>query len=125
MEAHINDHQTQEIDVMLIQEPSMDGTAGKTHVNHSAWRLYRPTLEVEGVRLRSLIYVSKNSTSSHGQITAATLASWQSRSGHQTPMFFSFRFTSPRRYGGLHRMAEPELRVHRIATSGRSPGNRS
>ncbi|OGE46890.1 hypothetical protein PENARI_c093G11063, partial [Penicillium arizonense] len=67
MEALINDHQSQDLDVLLIQEPSI--TAYQTHVNHSAWRLYRPTTETEAGRFRSLIYVNRNvSTSSHRQI---------------------------------------------------------
>ena len=43
MEALVNDHQSQKLDVLLIQEPSI--TAYRTHVNHSAWRLYQPTVE--------------------------------------------------------------------------------
>lgn len=67
MEALINDHQTQNLDVLLIQEPSI--TTYQTHVNHSAWRLYRPTPETGADRFRSLIYVNKRiSTSSHRQI---------------------------------------------------------
>jgi hypothetical protein len=61
MEALINDHQTQDLDVLLIQEPSI--TAYRTHVNHSAWRLYRPTVEPtvesDSIRFRSLIYVNR------------------------------------------------------------------
>lgn len=56
MEALINDHQSQDLDVLLIQEPSI--AAYRTHVNHSAWRLYRPTMENDEVRFRSLIYVN-------------------------------------------------------------------
>ena len=64
MEALINDHQSQNLDVLLIQEPSI--TTYRTHVNHSAWRLSRPTAESEAVRFRSLIYVNRGvSTSSH------------------------------------------------------------
>lgn len=37
MEDLTNDHQSQKLDVPLIQEPSI--TAYRTHVNHSAWRL--------------------------------------------------------------------------------------
>jgi hypothetical protein len=71
MEALINDHQTQDLDVLLIQEPSI--TAYRTHVNHSAWRLYRPTVEPtvesDSIRFRSLIYVNRRlSTSSHRQV---------------------------------------------------------
>ena len=67
MEALINDHQTQNLDVLLIQEPSI--TTYQTHVNHSAWRLYRPTLETGTDRFRSLIYVNQRiSTSSHRQV---------------------------------------------------------
>lgn len=67
MEALINDHQSQNLDVLLIQEPSI--TVYRTHVNHSAWRLYRPTAETDTERFRSLIYVNRRlSTSSHRQI---------------------------------------------------------
>ena len=67
MEALINDHQSQDLDVLLIQEPSI--SAYRTHVNHSAWRLYRPTMENDEVRFRSLIYVNRRlSTSSHRQV---------------------------------------------------------
>lgn len=67
MEALINDHQSQNLDVLLIQEPSI--STYQTHVNHSAWRLYRPTVETDADRFRSLIYVNKRvSTSSHRQI---------------------------------------------------------
>ena len=67
MEALINDHQTQELDILLIQEPSI--TTYRTHINHSAWRLYRPTTKVDATRFRSLIYINRRiSTSSHRQI---------------------------------------------------------
>jgi endonuclease/exonuclease/phosphatase (EEP) superfamily protein YafD len=68
MEALINDHQSQSLDLLLIQEPSI--TTYRTYVNHSAWRLYRPTyLNTESTRFRSLLYVNKRiSTSSHRQI---------------------------------------------------------
>ncbi len=67
MEALINDHQSQNLDMLLIQEPPM--TAYRTHVNHSAWRLYRPTYSNESPRYRSLLYVNKRiATSSHRQI---------------------------------------------------------
>ncbi|BAE66183.1 unnamed protein product [Aspergillus oryzae RIB40] len=67
MEALINDHQSQNLDMLLIQEPPM--TAYRSHVNHSAWRLYRPTYTDESVRFRSLLYVNRRiSTSSHRQI---------------------------------------------------------
>lgn len=67
MEALINDYQSQNLDVLLIQEPSI--TTYRTHVNHSAWRLYRPTSEADAVRFRSLIYVNRRvSTASHRQV---------------------------------------------------------
>ncbi|CRL30513.1 unnamed protein product [Penicillium camemberti] len=53
MEALINDPQSLELDVLLIQEPSI--TTYRTHINHSAWRLYRPTIQTEAVRFRSLL----------------------------------------------------------------------
>ncbi|CRL30910.1 Endonuclease/exonuclease/phosphatase [Penicillium camemberti] len=54
MEDLTNDHQSQKLDVLLIQVPSI--TAYRTHVNHSAWRLYQPTAESDSVWFRSLIY---------------------------------------------------------------------
>ena len=67
MEALINDQQSQNLDVLLIQEPPV--TAYQTHVNHSAWRLYRPSVTDETTRLRSLIYVNRRiSISSHQQV---------------------------------------------------------
>ena len=68
MEALINDPQSQDLDVLLIQEPSI--TTYRTHVNHSAWRLYRPAAQLDADRFRSLIYVNRRiSTSSHRQIS--------------------------------------------------------
>ncbi|THC88490.1 hypothetical protein EYZ11_012059 [Aspergillus tanneri] len=59
----INDHHSQNLDV----QPSI--TTYQTHVNHSAWRLYRPTIETDAVRFRSLVYVNRRiSTSSYWQI---------------------------------------------------------
>ncbi|KAJ5646736.1 hypothetical protein N7490_003108 [Penicillium lividum] len=56
-----------DLDILLVQEPSI--TSYRTHVNHSSWRLYRPTIETDATRFRSLIYVNRNlSTSSHRQI---------------------------------------------------------
>jgi hypothetical protein len=67
MEALINDHQSQNLDVLLIREPST--TTYQTHANHSAWRLYRPTIEADAARFRGLVYVNRKiSTSSHRQI---------------------------------------------------------
>ncbi|EED16645.1 conserved hypothetical protein [Talaromyces stipitatus ATCC 10500] len=69
MEALINDHQSQNLNLLLIQEPSV--TTYRTHVNHSAWRLYQPTYlnTNESTRYRSLIYVNKRIlTSSYRQI---------------------------------------------------------
>ena len=57
MEALINDPESQGLEVLLIQEPSI--TTYRTHVNHSAWRLYRPTTQTDVVRFRSLIYVNR------------------------------------------------------------------
>jgi hypothetical protein len=69
MEALINNHQSQSLDLLLIQEPLI--TAYHTHVNLSAWRLYRPTCPNldRTIRYQSLIYVNKRiSTASHRQI---------------------------------------------------------
>ena len=67
MEALINDPRTQDLDVLLIQEPPV--TAYRTHVNHRLWHLYQPTYSDDNIRQRSLIYVNKRvSTSAHRQI---------------------------------------------------------
>lgn len=67
MEALTNDHQSQTLDLLLIQEPPT--TACRTHVNHSAWRLYKPTVEDSSARFRSLIYVNRRLlTASHRQV---------------------------------------------------------
>lgn len=70
MEGLINDHHSQNLDILLIQEPPK--TAYNTHVNHSAWRLYRPTHTTEPgteARSRSLVYVNRRiSTASHRQV---------------------------------------------------------
>ncbi|EAU36045.1 predicted protein [Aspergillus terreus NIH2624] len=67
MEALINDYQSQNLEVLLIQEPSI--TTYRTHVNYSAWHLYRLTIKTDAARYRSLIYVNRNlSTSSHRQV---------------------------------------------------------
>jgi hypothetical protein len=67
MEALINDHQTATLDLLLIQEPPV--SAYRTHVNHSVWRLYRPTYAEDATRFCSLLYENKRiSTSSHRQM---------------------------------------------------------
>lgn len=67
MEALINDHHTQSLDILLIQEPPI--SAYRTHVSHTTWRRYQPTPPEESGRYRSLLYVNKKiSTSSHRQI---------------------------------------------------------
>jgi hypothetical protein len=45
MEALINNHQSQSLDMLLIQEPPI--IVYQTHVNHSAWKLYRLTYSDE------------------------------------------------------------------------------
>src|SRR4051812_8152723 len=66
MEALINDPHTRNLDILLIQEPSI--TTYGTHVNHSGSRLYQPTY-TGGERKRSLLYINRRiSTSSHRQI---------------------------------------------------------
>jgi ribonuclease HI len=67
MEALINDKQTRNLDILLIQEPPL--SAYQTHVHHRLWQLYQPTYNAEGVRKRSLVYVNKRiSTSAHRQV---------------------------------------------------------
>ena len=67
MEALINDPQTNNLDVLLVQEPPI--IAYRTHVFHRSWHLYRPTYADDGTTKRSLIYVNKRiSTSAHRQI---------------------------------------------------------
>ena len=69
MEALINDRQTQHLDILLIQEPSI--TTYHTYVDHSTWRLYRPTYSNtdKTTQFRSLLYMNRRlSTSSHHHI---------------------------------------------------------
>jgi hypothetical protein len=67
MEALINDPATQDLDILLIQEPPR--SAYRTHVNHRLWYRYQPTYHNDDIRKRSLIYVNKRiSTSAHRQI---------------------------------------------------------
>ena len=67
MDALINDKQTQEMDILLIQQPPV--TAYQTRVNHRLWQLYPPTYTAEGVRKQSLVYVNKRiSMSAHRQV---------------------------------------------------------
>jgi endonuclease/exonuclease/phosphatase (EEP) superfamily protein YafD len=67
MEALINDPQTQNLDILLIQEPPL--TAYNTHINHSAWHLYQSTCQEDNPKKRSLLYVNRRiSTASHRQI---------------------------------------------------------
>jgi ribonuclease HI len=110
MEALINDHHSQNLDVLLIQEPSI--TSYQTHVNHSAWRLYRPSVDTDAVRFRSLLYVNRNlSTSSHRQIRCehpdiTAIKIWSADS--QTLLFSVYLPCVPL-YGPNEASAEPIL----------------
>jgi hypothetical protein len=53
MEALINDKQTQDLDILLIQEPPLSATLTTSTGS------YQPTHSTEGVRKRSLVYVNK------------------------------------------------------------------
>ena len=56
MEALINDPQTRQLDLLLIQEPPL--SAYQTYVDHPTWQRYEPTYtEDDNTRRRSLIYV--------------------------------------------------------------------
>jgi endonuclease/exonuclease/phosphatase (EEP) superfamily protein YafD len=67
MEALINEPHTQNLDILLIQEPPL--TAYNTHVNHSARHLYQSTCVDDIPKKCSLLYVSRRiSTTSHRQI---------------------------------------------------------
>lgn len=67
MEALINDQASQDLDVLLIQEPST--TSYQTYVNHRLWHTYQPTHHDDSTRKRSLVYINKRiSTSAHRQI---------------------------------------------------------
>lgn len=73
MEALINDKQTAEIDILLIQEPSI--SYYRTHTQHRCWQLYQPSpaANSEG-RCRSLIYVNRRlSPSAHRQVQCDNL----------------------------------------------------
>ncbi|KAK9847032.1 Endonuclease/exonuclease/phosphatase [Penicillium brevicompactum] len=110
MEALINDHQSQNLDVLLIQEPSI--TTYRTHVNHSSWRLYHPTTETDAAQFRSLIYVNHNlSTSAHQQIPCdhpdvAAIKIWTSNS---QILFFSIYTPSIPLCTDTEASAEPTL----------------
>ncbi|KAI3094034.1 hypothetical protein CBS147333_10045 [Penicillium roqueforti] len=110
MEALINDHQSQDLDILLIQEPSI--TTYHTHVNHSAWRLYRPTVETDATRFRSLIYVNRRvSTASHRQVPCnhrdvAAVKIWISDS---QILLFSVYLPSVPLYSGDNTPSEPAL----------------
>ncbi|OKO89281.1 hypothetical protein PENSUB_13816 [Penicillium subrubescens] len=47
---------SQNLDVLLILD--LSATAHRTHVNHSAQQLYRPTVDNDSVRFRNMIYVN-------------------------------------------------------------------
>ena len=69
MEALINNHQSQSLDLLLIQEPSI--TIYYIYINYSAQQLYQPIYlnTNESIRFRSLLYINKRIlTSSHRQI---------------------------------------------------------
>jgi hypothetical protein len=68
IEALINDHQSQNLDILLIQEPSI--TAYRTCVNHTAWRLYQPTVEDDSIRVRNLIYVNCRLLTAHARLNS-------------------------------------------------------
>ena len=56
MEALINDGATQDLDILLIQEPPL--SAYRTYLNHRYWYRYQPTYHDGETRMRSLIYIN-------------------------------------------------------------------
>ncbi|KAI3113533.1 hypothetical protein CBS147330_9862 [Penicillium roqueforti] len=110
MEALINDHQSQDLDILLIQEPSI--TTYRTRVNHSAWRLYQPTVETDATRFRSLIYVNRRvPTASHRQVPCdhldvVAVKIWTPDS---QILLFSVYLPSVPLYSGDNTSAEPIL----------------
>jgi hypothetical protein len=67
MEALINDSNTSQIDILLIQEPPT--SKYQTYAQHRQWQLYQPICSDNTKRKRSLIYVNKRlSSASHRQI---------------------------------------------------------
>jgi hypothetical protein len=110
MEALINDHQGQDLDILLIQEPSI--TTYRTRVNHSAWRLYQPTVETDATRFRSLVYVNRRMpTASHRQVPCdhpdvAAVKIWTPDS---QILLFSVYLPSVPLYSGDNTSAEPTL----------------
>lgn len=67
MEALIKDATTQDLDILLIQEPPL--SVYRTHFNHGCWYRYQSTIRDDETRMRSLIYVNtRTSTSAHRQI---------------------------------------------------------
>ena len=68
MEALVNDPNTNQMDILLIQETPT--STCKTFVQHRQWHLYQPTYSDTTKRTRSLIYINKRlSPASHRQIT--------------------------------------------------------
>lgn len=67
MEALINDSETQDLDILLIQEPL--SYQHLTHVQHQEWTCYQPTSQDDTAKPRSLMYINKRfSTSTHHQV---------------------------------------------------------
>lgn len=111
MEALINDHKSQDLEILLMQELYI--TTYRTHVNHSAWRLYRLTVEIGTTRFHtSLIYANRRlSTVSHRQVPCnhpevAAVRIWTSDS---QILLFSVNLPSVPLYSGANKSSEPAL----------------
>lgn len=91
MVALINDPQSLDLDVLLIQEPSI--TTYRTHINHSAWRLYRPTtltpFDFAAYSMSIEEFLPHHIANYH----ATTQMSRPLRSGQPTPKRWYFRST--------------------------------
>lgn len=125
MEALINNHQSQNLDILLIQEPSI--TTYQTHVNHSAWRLYRPTTETDAVRFRSLVYVNRRlSTSSHRQVRCdhPDIAAVKIWTADTQTLIFSVYIPSVPIFTGDDGLAEPALTAIQNTITTTLQGNR-
>lgn len=71
MEALINDHHTQSLDILLIQEPPI--SAYCTHVSHTAWRRYQPTPAERTNQHESSWLVISTDNTPHGAADQSTM----------------------------------------------------
>lgn len=124
MEALINDQQTADLDILLIQEAPL--STYRTHVNHHLWHRYQSTSDSgndndnrnhgnnntgtnsDNTRKRSLLYVNKRiSTSAHRQIRCShpDVVAIETWTEHGQALIFSV-YIQPVDYRRLYESAE-------------------